>query len=298
MLYACRSRPAVPDFLYRPACQQQMVLLRKQLHEAARNLLLSQLSALVRGCLARWAREFFGRLRGAVAAAAAAKEREAACTSRGVLLLQQWLLLRGRRDGLWGLQRLRLHALEQQHQQQTAAVVSTLATGHLELASHRVKMARQQLDYVVSRLLRQQLHAAFMRLMINSAAVTMQLQTQRCRVQQLVLALWQLQRRQLQAGFMRLRRASVQQQLQQKALEQLFQRLRQSRLKWAWQQLLLHLSSSKLQSKAGSRKAVLLACLCVNARLRSCLRQLQRHAAAAEVADRLRVCSNLQKVGV
>lgn len=274
------------------------MLLRKQLHTAARGLFISQLAALVKALLRRWAGDFFTRLRSAAATAAEARDRQRACISRGTLLLQQWMRLRSRQDSIWGLQRLRLHALEQQQEQQAAAVVSTLATAHLQLATHQVEMARQQLKYALGHLVKQRMHAAFIRLLMFSSRVEMNQQTQKGRVQQLCQVLWKLQHQRLRAALVRLRRAALQRQLQQSALQQALQRMRQRRLRLAWQRLMVHTSTRRNSIHIVGQKALLLVFLCIKARMRSCLRLLQRHAAAAAGDDKLRVCTNLQKVAI
>ncbi|KAL8437466.1 hypothetical protein ACSSS7_000938 [Eimeria intestinalis] len=290
-----RSRPAVPDFLYRPPYQQQLVLLRKQLHTAARNLLLSQLAVFVKEALRQRARDFLLRLRSAATAAAAARDHRSSCVTRGSVLLQQWMRLHNRQDEALGLQRLRMHALEQQQQQQAAAVVTALASGHLQLASHRAALARQRLDYVCSRLLRQRLHAGLMRLLVFGSSVAQRDKAKQTCMQHLSQALWKPQRRLLQAAFMRMRKASLQRQLQQNALLQLLHRLRQRRLKAAWQQLLLHACNRKAAGHAAAREAFVLLSHQVHARMRTGFRCLQSHTAAAAARDKLQVCSNLQK---
>ena len=286
----------MPDFLYRPPYQQQLALLRKQLHAATRSLLLSQLATVVREALRRWARNFFLHLRSAAAAESVAAERRAARILQGVLLLQQWLRLCTREAFAWALQRLRLHGLVQQQQQQAAAVVRTLATGHLELATHRMEMARQQIKYAVGRCVERRLHTAFMRLRLFISSSAIKQQTQQNHAQHLNHVLWKPQHQRLQWAFRRLRKAALQRQAQQRALQQLLVRMRQRRLKLCWQQLLLHTSNQRMLARAGNRKAAFLVSLCVNARMRSCLRVLQRHALAVAMEEKLRVCKNIQKV--
>ncbi|OEH79883.1 hypothetical protein cyc_06542 [Cyclospora cayetanensis] len=291
-----RSRPSVPDFLYRPPCQQQLSLLQKQLHSATRSLFLSQLAAIVRESARRNAWEVFMRLRSAAAAATANAERRMAGVSRGALLLQQWLRLRSRQDQAWAMQGLRLHALVQNQQQQAAAVVATLAAGHLQMATHRLEVGRQLLKYTLERLFERQLHGALRRLRSFHLGEAVKKQTEKGRAQQLYYTLQRLQHRRLQAALMKMRKAVLHRRLQQRALQQLLQHMRLQRLKWGWHQLMLHVSSQQRAGYVDSQKALLLVCLCIRARMRSSLRQLQHHTAVAKLAEKSRICSNMQQV--
>ena len=291
-----RSRPSVPDFLYRPPCQQQLLLLHQQLHAATRSLLLLQVAAVVKEALRRWAREFLGKLRAIAAADSAATKQQIAQRCRGALLLQQWVRLRRREDSGWAMQRLRMHALLQQQQQQTAAVVAAMASGHLELASNHLQVAQQQLKYALNRLFERRLHAAFLKLRMLRIVKTAQQQTEQGRAAQLCWCMQKQQNKVLHGAFVHLRRFLLQRQQQQRALQQLLQHMRLRRLKWGWQRLVWFAAASHLSNQAKRQQAIFLVSLCIRARMRSSLRQLQRHAAAANTQEKLRICSNMQQV--
>lgn len=291
-----RSRPSVPDFLYRPPCQQQLLLLQKQLHAATRGLLLAQLAALVKEASRRWAREFLGRLRALAAASAAAAQLRATQVSRGVLLLQQWMRLRSRQEEAWAVQGLRLHALLRQQQQQAAAFVATMASGHLQLATQRLQVAHQQLKYALQRPVEKRLHAAFTKLRLLSTLTAAEQQTQKGRAVRLCCTIQRLQHRLLGEAFSKMRGARLMRQQQQDALQQLMQQMRLRRLRWSWQRLMWNMLVQRQACVAGSQRALFLVFICIKARMRSVLRLLQRNAAAANMEEKLRICSNIQQV--
>lgn len=211
-------------------------------------------------------------------------------------MLQQWIRLRKRQNVAWAVQGLRMHALHKQQQQQAAAVVAAMASGHLQLATNRLEVARQQLKYALGRLVERRLHAVFLRLRLLTTVRTAQQQTLKGQAVQLCCSVQTLQRRLLHGVFFRLRKLVLQRQLQQRAVQQLLQHMRMRRLKWGWQRLMWFTTSRRLAAQAGQQRALFLVSLCIRARMRSSLRHLQRHAAAANAEEKHRICSNMQQV--
>ncbi|CDJ65428.1 hypothetical protein, conserved [Eimeria necatrix] len=204
--------------------------------------------------------------------------------------------LRSRQEEAWAVQGLRLHALLRQQQQQAAAFVATMASGHLQLATQRLQVAHQQLKYALQRPVEKRLHAAFTKLRLLSTLTAAEQQTQKGRAVRLCCTIQRLQHRLLGEAFSKMRGARLMRQQQQDALQQLMQQMRLRRLRWSWQRLMWNMLVQRQACVAGSQRALFLVFICIKARMRSVLRLLQRNAAAANMEEKLRICSNIQQV--